>query len=514
MAMIKKPANHPENFNAWMEEICSQLMKIKGVEWFGDNIKSLKDLASSTENIPKELINVEGNKLVAKNAKLDYGNGTNCINLGEQCSTLGSNSSVFGTSNVSGGMFIKYDDTSVVIVDLDENKKYTQLQFKKSLIRKSLQELAKIAKPGTVCCMIEPLGFSKKYNTFESYDTSTGILTLGSRQSESSILKGIFFYVDSGAEDIDVCGTDNINAGASSHVEGTDNINIGKWSHVEGKTNLCFSPYSHVEGQECELGGQTSHVEGFRCRAFGSYSHAQNHLTSASGCQTAMGSSNIPSTSGGVNAHNPDDLLLLVGNGVDVESNAFTVDWSGNCNAGGSYNTIGKDYSEIFEWVDGNPNSEDRVGYFVTLDGPKIKIMENDDDYVVGVVSSTPSIIGDSYVDRWRNKYETDEWERIIYEKVETTDENSELKYVMVPKINSKFTRELNDRFESQLSRKEKSAIGMLGKLLVRDDGSCVVNGYCKPIKGGIGTQSDTGYRVLERINDNVVRILFTTLPR
>ena len=32
-----------------------------------------------------------------------------------------------------------------------------------------------------------------------------------------------------------------------------------------------------------------------------------------------------------------------------------------------SYSTPASDYAEMFEWEDGNPENEDRVGYFVTL---------------------------------------------------------------------------------------------------------------------------------------------------
>lgn len=57
--------------------------------------------------------------------------------------------------------------------------------------------------------------------------------------------------------------------------------------------------------------------------------------------------------------------------------------------------------------------------------------------------------------------------------------------------------------------RKEWSAIGMLGVLYVRDDGSCKVNGFCKLADGGIATASDTGYRVVKRVTDNIVEVIF-----
>lgn len=52
-------------------------------------------------------------------------------------------------------------------------------------------------------------------------------------------------------------------------------------------------------------------------------------------------------------------------------------------------------------------------------------------------------------------------------------------------------------------------AIGMLGVLSVRDDGSCKVNGFCKLADGGSDTVSDTGYRVVKRVTDNIVEVIF-----
>ena len=60
-----------------------------------------------------------------------------------------------------------------------------------------------------------------------------------------------------------------------------------------------------------------------------------------------------------------------------------------------------------------------------------------------------------------------------------------------------------------RMQRKEWSAIGMLGVLSVRDDGSCKVNGFCKLADGGIATASDTGYRVVKRVADNIVEVIF-----
>ena len=49
----------------------------------------------------------------------------------------------------------------------------------------------------------------------------------------------------------------------------------------------------------------------------------------------------------------------------------------------------------------------------------------------------------------------------------------------------------------------------MLGKLAVRDDGTCKVNGFCTCKDGGIATASEKGYRVIERVTEDVIKIIF-----
>ena len=55
---------------------------------------------------------------------------------------------------------------------------------------------------------------------------------------------------------------------------------------------------------------------------------------------------------------------------------------------------------------------------------------------------------------------------------------------------------------------KEWAAVGMMGKLIVRDDGSCAPNGSCAVTATGIATASERGYRVLERVAPDKVRIV------
>lgn len=56
----------------------------------------------------------------------------------------------------------------------------------------------------------------------------------------------------------------------------------------------------------------------------------------------------------------------------------------------GVVNANGSDYAERFETLEDCP-----VGRFVTLDGEKIRLAQPDDDYILGVTSENPAIVGD-----------------------------------------------------------------------------------------------------------------------
>jgi len=75
------------------------------------------------------------------------------------------------------------------------------------------------------------------------------------------------------------------------------------------------------------------------------------------------------------------------------------------------------DYAEYFEWDDGNPNSEDRVGHSVVLVGDKIRIATADDNAedIIGIVSKEPAVVGDAAEMRWTEKYLKDEFGNTIY---------------------------------------------------------------------------------------------------
>ena len=124
-------------------------------------------------------------------------------------------------------------------------------------------------------------------------------------------------------------------------------------------------------------------------------------------------------------------------------------------------------------------------------------------------MSGFPSIIGNGDED-WLGRYIFDEFGTPIIEEYEY-EEDFEGK--VIKKTGTKWKE--NPDYDPTIpyierkDRKEWAAIGMLGILSVRDDGTCKVNGFCKVADGGIATASDTGYRVVKRVPDNIVKIVF-----
>lgn len=217
-------------------------------------------------------------------------------------------------------------------------------------------------------------------------------------------------------------------------------------------------------------------------------SHAEGFMSTASGkntvakyVQTVIGQYNEVSSAEN-DSYDATKEFFIIGNGIEEGlRNAFKVLGTGQTFADGPYASTGADYAEYFEWEDENLDNEDRVGYFVTLEGEMIRKANSQDDYLLGIVSSNPSIIGDNH-EAWKNKYLRDDWGRIQYhdvtipavtkEIVEKDDvikvfELSPARIEKRPMHNPKWNP--NEEYTSREHRKEWDAVGMLGKLKVRD---------------------------------------------
>lgn len=283
--------------------------------------------------------------------------------------------------------------------------------------------------------------------------------------------------------------------GNNTHAEGANTKASGNSSHAQGVGTTASGDYSHAEGGDTEASGNYSHAGGFMSAASGNCSFVHGSYTTADAYNFVIGKFNKATTAASL-AENTGDLFV-VGSGLQsgAKSNALRVTAAGDVMGVKAYAATGADYSELFMWQDGNLNNEDRRGLFVTLDGEKIRLAKSVDDYIVGVVSATPSIIGDACSDDWHGKYVTDVFGARVLENG-------------AYKLSDSFDETLDDKYISRLDRPEWSAVGLVGKLIVVDDGTCQVNGYCYPSENGIATDSATGFRVMSRIDETHIKIL------
>ena len=290
---------------------------------------------------------------------------------------------------------------------------------------------------------------------------------------------------------------------------GEGNIVIGKAQ--DGKLGCCGAGNIVIGSNEIGkmmIAGDNA-ISAYYCQAFGAGIQVFGYSS------MAQGKYNI------LDRKSPNTYAHIVGNGTSdsARSNAYTLDWQGNGTFAGTVSSsTGADYAEYFEWKDGNPNNEDRVGYIVTLDGDKI-VKANFGDDVLGICSGTAMVLGDSAEWNWSKRYLTDDFGRIIYEDYdveheEIKDENTGkvleeawTEHIHAPKQNPDY--DTTKAYTKRADRPEWQIVGMMGKLYVRDDGSCVVNGYADVVNG-IATKATgkTNMRVMERINDSIVRVL------
>lgn len=119
-------------------------------------------------------------------------------------------------------------------------------------------------------------------------------------------------------------GEGTLASGSASHTEGYYTSARGDYSHAEGSTSIASGEAAHAEGGGSVAVGKNSHAEGTNCRASGEASHAEGKGTDANSGQHVQGKYNVEDRLGKY-AH-------IVGNGTntDTQSNAHTLDWSGN----------------------------------------------------------------------------------------------------------------------------------------------------------------------------------------
>lgn len=153
----------------------------------------------------------------------------------------------------------------------------------------------------------------------------------------------------------------------------------------------------------------------------------------------------------------------------------------------------------------------------VTIQQGKIKFA-NKGDKVFGIISGNGSIVGDAHEDEWNGRFERDIFGRLIYEWLdveheEVTGVDNDGTEIIEKVIKKEYHMKLNKDYDSttkyipRSERTEWDIVGLMGKLIVIDDGTCIVDGYCSSTENGIATNGED-FLVLERLDDTHIKIL------
>ena len=265
--------------------------------------------------------------------------------------------------------------------------------------------------------------------------------------------------VQSSANNNFIAGSSNISNRNNMFISGNSNTtgtSYGEYSAVFGRGNLCDGDYSLIVGKYC-------------------------------------------------NTTRSNVIIAGYGTSSTSKKNVFRVTNTGAVYGTGSYNSSGADYAEMLEWEDGNPDSEDRVGYFVTLIGDKIKIAKST-DMIIGVVSGTANVIGNNPED-WHGREKRDDFGRRIFtEQIDEATGKSEL----IPVDSEDY--DSSKGYIPREQRKEWSAVGLIGQLRVRQDGTLSVGDKCTCNDQGIATKTSKttkAWYVMKVISPEIVQILF-----
>lgn len=263
----------------------------------------------------------------------------------------------------------------------------------------------------------------------------------------------------------------------------------GSNSNLYGQYNFAFGKQNFCGGQECNMAfgeGLAAYYGSFVVGQYNKYD---------------------------INDSTYSVFCVGIGTGNSYRTNGFRVNKSGNCYAQSSSLSTGADFAEYFEWGDANPANEDRRGRFVTLDNNKIRLANINDEYIIGVITGKGAFIGNSASEQWEQKYLTDIFGTRLAElktyPPEYDEEGNLIKEEYSQKewiINPEWDE--SQEYISREERPEWDPVGLVGQVVVIDDGTCEAGGFCKPIVDGIATSSESGYYVMKRLDATHIKIL------
>lgn len=260
------------------------------------------------------------------------------------------------------------------------------------------------------------------------------------------------------------------------------------YSFVIGYNNKAIREETDENGLTQQAGN--SFVGGDNCKAYHSNTLVFGQgLITTNGNQVVLGKYNNPlywenirlTVGCGTNNDNKMNLLILQeGAGLRIR---------GTCENGTDY--IG-DFGEYFEWADGNPDNEDRIGYMVQLNGNKIELATSIEK-CIGVISGTCSFLSGSCSLDWHGRFLRDKFGRYL------KDENGNL--ITNPEYNPEL------EYIPREQRKEWDVVGLIGQVITRQDGTLEVGGYAG-CSNGIATNATSGFKVLKIIDSETALLL------
>ncbi len=378
---------------------------------------------------------------------------------------------------------------------------------------------------------------SVNYATSSGSATSASSATKATQDSNGNVIKDTYAkksiygdtFIDFRGKELGVFANSCEIAGSQTNAIGRNSCVLGgDTASANGRCSCVLGGFeNYTDGENsCVCGGEYNIAKANDSCAAGEYNKAENHAS------FVAGKYNKKMVAGGASGNQVGDVFVIGnGTGTSSHSNAFRVTYGGTVYGKGAFNTSGADYAEYFEYADGNPDNEDRVGYFMTVVDGMVKKADAG-DYILGIVSGNPSVIGNADEDYYWS-YERDEFNRIVMEDVpelvqETDHEGNPVfdeethEPIMVEtgkiiknarmKLAEGYDPSLQDTYVERKDRKEWACVGMLGVLPVRDDGTCLPDHFCKCSDDGIATlATEMGfytYRVLERISENIVSVI------
>lgn len=465
-----------------------------------------KPVLETELNEMQQIISTKLNRVIRTLGYGIYANSTDSITFNASTMTL----TVKDVFIIDRNGFIAYLDSASVVMSAENSIAYFKMQESEATSSTSLKNYGNT----NGASLTNPIK-----------DTRVGVETSRRKVITYTLISGSSFPTSTSTERYISVGS--YNAETSEFVFeafGPKDINIKNSITMGRRPNTVVGARSTALGYNSTVTNTNSFASGYGNTVNGAQSASFGSLNTCTGDSSFVaGYNNLAKNYQFVIGHSVEDSLItdadksgtvgtsfVIGNGyASSKSNAFRIQYDGSVYAKSAYNATGADYAEYAEWADGNPNNEDRRGYFVTFDEEKpnmIRKAKADDVSILGVVSGNPCIIGNAD-ECWLGKNLFDEFNSPIYEDVEEIIEGETIISKQY-KVNPDY--DPTQKYTPRSERPEWSAIGWIGVLPVRDNGACTIGSYCTWGDDGFAVPAEPSrfnYRVLERVNEDIIKI-------